>query len=117
MLTVTADGLVGDAFAAGVETTTSFELPDARIEVIVERGRKISDAICDDVIENGGPDVTTTWSATGGAATITIRPGDTLDAGRADLSLDGVMLEDEGGHAITVDTLERVDISVGWLAG
>ena len=35
--------------------TTDFELPSDGVTLIVEVGGRISDATCDDVVENGGP--------------------------------------------------------------
>jgi hypothetical protein len=118
LLVVAAPGRVAEAQDAGVATTTTFDLPAPGIEVAVRVGARVSDAACDDVIENGGPRVDRTYRAVAGTATITVRPGDTALTARGDLDLEGVVLEpDDGGESVTIDALRMTDIHVGWLAG
>lgn len=115
LLRIDADGLIADA--GGEPSSQTFTLPDAAVTVVLEQGSKISDAICDDVIENGGPQVDRTYTATAGTAAFTIRPGDTDENSRADLTLTDLTLEDEDGHVVTVSELVWTDVGVGWLAG
>ena len=118
LLRVYAEGLIAAAQEAGEETTTTFALPDEDVEVEVEVGGRISDAACDDVIENGGPRVDVTYVATGGTAVITVRPGAALEDARADLHLEDVVFEPEGGgETVTLDAFDVTDVSVGWFAG
>lgn len=118
LLEVMADGLIAAAQAAGEPTTTVYTLPDADLQVQVEVGSRISDAACDDLIENGGPQVAVVYAAVSGTATITVRPGDDLDGARADLQLTDVVFEPEGGgEAVTLESFEITDVSVGWYAG
>ncbi|HUF50844.1 MAG TPA: hypothetical protein VMN60_08430 [Longimicrobiales bacterium] len=63
MLTFRAEGLVPEASAAGQETVTIFDLSTAAAQLVLEQGTRVSDATCDDVIENGGPQVTRSRSA------------------------------------------------------
>lgn len=115
LLRVAGEGLVDAATAAGEPTTTTFTLPDAALEVEIDVGSAISDAICDDVIVNGGPRVRDTWIAVSGTAEITVRPGaETFDA-RSDLHLEGVSFDDP--EDTELDTFDITDISVGWFAG
>lgn len=117
LLTFTTAGLVAAATASGDTTTTVLALPDAGVTLEVEVGRRISDAICDDVIENGGPRVDRTYRAVAGTATVTIRPGTDVWDARGDLVLEDVLLRDRDGHTVTVERLEWTDTPVGWLAG
>jgi len=113
MLSVWVEGLVEAATTAGETQTTTYDLPDPDVELIVEVGSKVSDATCDDVIENGGPAVDATFAATDGKATITIVPGETTWDARGTLTLEDVTFEG-GGH---IESFEIADTSVGWLAG
>ena len=117
MLTFHAEGLVSAARAAGTETTTVIELPSDDVELVVEVGSRISDATCDDVIENSGPRVERTWTATSGTATVRIRPLESLDVGRGDLLLEDVVFTSDGADDATLERLEWLDVSVGWFAG
>lgn len=117
MITFRADGLVAEAIAAGFETTTVFDFPSADAELFVEQGSRISDATCDDVIENNGPDVDRTWVAVSGRATVRIRPVAVSDSGRGDLILEDVVLATGGGDQVTLERLEWLDVSVGWFPG
>ena len=117
MLSVRVDGLIAAAQAEGDAVTTSAELPDPRFVVTVEQGEKVSDAMCDDVIENGGPRVTRTWTATSGAATAVVWPGDSALDAEADLVLEGVEFDAGDGHAARLEALEWTGVQVGWFAG
>jgi hypothetical protein len=118
LLTAHAEGLIAPAQAAGEEVVTTFEIPDSGLTLELEVGQRISDAICDDVIENGGPQVDETWTAISGTATFAVRPDEnTAEYGRADLHLEDVVLENDGGESVTIETFDVTDISVGWLAG
>ena len=112
LLTVVVDGLVDAAQIAGEEQTTTHEIGDPGVQVGLDVGSRITDAICDDVIENGGPVVRRTLDATAGTIEVTVRPGDDAWGARADVDITGVVLED----AAPLD-LSWTDIAVGWLAG
>lgn len=117
MVTFRADGLVTEALAAGVETSTVFDFPSAEAELVVEQGSRVSDATCDDVIENDGPDVDRTWVAVSGQATVRIRPVAAFDSGRGDLLLEDVVFATDEGDQVTLERLEWLDVSVGWFPG
>ncbi len=128
LLTFSVDGVVAQARVAAETITTPFTLPHAEVLLRLEQGSRISDAICDDVIEQGGgPRVDRTWIAIAGTATVTIRPGNSPldDQGddlapfhaRGDLILDDVIFEDADGHRLTIDELKWDDVLVGWLPG
>jgi hypothetical protein len=117
LMTFNTSGLVATATEVGDTTTTTFDLPDAEATLIVEVGSRISDAICDDVIENGGPRVDRTYRAMGGTATVTIRPSEDIYFARGDLVLEDVVLRDNDGHTVRLERLEWTDTGVGWLPG
>lgn len=116
MLSFRADGLVGEARAPGEPTVTTFQLPDPPAELILEQGTRVSDVMCDDVAENGGPQVQRTWTATAGSATVTVRLVPEPQNARADLLLEDVVLESDGDR-VTLDRLEWTDTPVGWFPG
>lgn len=117
MVTFLADGLVAAAREAGSETSTVVELPSDDVELIVQQGPQISDATCDDVIENDGPRVQRTWTAVSGTATVRIRPLSESSGGRGDLVLEDVVFASGDRAPITVERLEWQDVSVGWYPG
>lgn len=118
MLRLDHPGAVAEAVAAGVETTTELTVPDPDTQVVVEVGVRISEAMCTDVIENGGPAVHETWTATAGTATIVIRPdGDDGWGSTGDLTLTGVVFENGADERAELPDLTLTGISVGWLAG
>lgn len=118
MLSFLAEGLVSEADAAGEETTTVFTLPHVAVELILEQGTRVSDAMCDDVIEEGGPEVHRAWRAASGTATVVVRPDAEAfqDAARADLLLEDVVFE-SGGATVALDRMEWLDVFVGWYPG
>lgn len=109
-------GAASAALAAEEETTTVRDLPDGSVELVLEQGTRVSDAMCDDVIEQGGPQVSRTWTATAGRATLRIRP-DAHGTARADLLLEDVVLEAAGGDTVGLARLEWEDVGVGWFPG
>lgn len=113
MVHVQLDGPI--AAANGVATETVIPLPDPSTVVEVELGSALSDAACDDVIENDGPQVAVTWKAVSGTVTVAVRPDPNDD--RADVILEDVVFESPTGEQVTVEVLEWTDLSVGWLAG
>lgn len=117
LLTVRADGLIEAAGDATEPVVTPFDLPDPGITLTVEQGTRISDAICDDVIENGGPQVVETWTAVGGTAVVTVQPADGDDEPSADLSLSEVVFESSTGAEAVLQELVIEDVVVGWFAG
>ena len=113
MLTVRLD----EPIAAGGDAPFDlvFTLPDPAAEVKVEVGSSISDAMCDDVIENDGPQVDETWTAVSGTVSAHLEPDGygTL----TDVTLEDVVFESPTGEQVTVESLEWTDLSVGWLPG
>lgn len=118
MLSFRANGLVEEARDGGEQVVTNFDLSTSgAASLIVERGSRISDAMCDDVIENDGPRVDRTWEAVAGRAIVTIRPGLTDFSARGDLMLEDVVVEDEDGDRVVIERMEWADVSVGWFPG
>jgi hypothetical protein len=117
LVTFQAPGLVASARASALLETSVFDLPATGVTAIIEQGSKISDAICDDVIENGGPRVDRTWTAVSGRATVTIRPGPNDFGSQGDLSLDDVVFVSDDGRRVRLPELRWTDIGVGWLPG
>jgi len=117
MLRFRADGLVNEAQSAGEETVTTFQLPSTEAELILEQGTNVSDATCDDAIEGDGPQVARSWTAVAGTATVHVRPEPDAGGARADLLLEGVLLESATGDEVPLSRLEWSDIHVGWYPG
>ena len=117
LVTFQTSGLVEAARSSATPVTTVFDLPEAGVTAIVEQGSKISDAICDDVIENGGPQVDRTWVAISGRATVTIRTGPEDFGARGDLRLDDVVFLSDDGRRVSLAELIWTDVGVGWLPG
>jgi hypothetical protein len=117
MLSFQADGLVAAARAAGEQVVSTFDMSQGPATLVVEQGKRISDAMCDDVIENGGPQVSRTWTAVEGRATVSVRPGMDEFSARSDLRLEDIVLEDRRGERRVVEEMEWVDVSVGWFPG
>lgn len=117
MVTFSSEGLVAAAREAGTETSTVFELPSEGAELMVEQGTRISDAMCDDVIENFGPRVQRSWTAVSGTATVRIRPLEEWSGGHGDLVLENVVFTSGDAADITLERLEWLDVSVGWYPG
>jgi len=109
------EGRVAEATTAGTPLEYAFTLPSDEIELEVRQGTQVSDITCDDVAENGGPDVVRTWMADGGEATLTLTPGG--DLVEADLVLQEVTFLDEDGNTVGVDAFTVHAASVGWYAG
>lgn len=118
LLTVEADGPV--AAAAGEDAVVHYSLPDAGVAITVDVGSSISDAICDDVIENGGPDVQSTWTAVSGDVHLELTfPTDTAAGSdpTARVELTDVVVESEAGEQVTIEAFTWEDVLVGWLPG
>lgn len=116
MVTFSAEGLVAAAREAGVETSIVIEFPSDAATLMVEQGSRISDATCDDVVENSGPRVRRTWTAVSGTATIHMRPMEGADGVRGDLELEDIVFT-AGTDQVTLERLEWSDVSVGWYPG
>lgn len=118
LLTVNIDGPI--AAAAGVDATSDYTLPDAAVQITLDVGSSVSDRICDDVVENGGPQVRETWTAVSGAVHLELVFPATTGAyplPDANVELTDVVLESEGGEQVTVESLTWEGVQVGWLAG
>ena len=98
---------------------TEHVLPEVGLALVVEVGEQISDATCDDAIENGGPQVDRVYIATAGTAWISTRPTDSgSPEASADLLLEDVIFEDEAtGEILNLESFEITDAFVGWVAG
>ena len=93
-------------------------LPDPLAVVTLEVGAAVSDATCDDVVENGGPRVRDTYEAVSGQVDFVIVPdGDGYGGASASATLTDVVLENADGDSVTVEDFAWEDIHVGWLAG
>lgn len=71
-------GLVAEAYAAGGPITRTWSFPivgdaEAPPDLIVQEGRYLTDAFCDDVQENT-PEITRTWTPVQGTLTLTVTP-------------------------------------------
>jgi hypothetical protein len=122
MLTFVSEGLVQEARNAGHEIRLAFQLRPSfgltRGDVYLAQGSRVSDVTCDDVAEQGGPQIRRTWTAIAGSATVTVRPLADQEGAMADLLLENVLLEPDGdGRQLRVDRMEWTDIFVGWYAG
>jgi hypothetical protein len=84
---------------------------------MVEQGSRISDATCDDVVENSGPRVQRSWTAVSGTATVRIRPQEQSIGGRGDLVLQDIVFTSGGADQVSLERLEWLDVSVGWYPG
>ena len=112
ILEVRFDGPI--AAAGGASTEDEFTLPDPTVDITVKVGNKVSDAACDDVIENGGPQIDDVWEAVSGVVNLTIEAGDTPVG---DVTLEDVVFESPDGEQVTVEAFDWEDISVGWFPG
>ena len=121
MLKVTAPPMVAYAQVTGEPVVAVYSLRPsfsvARVDVHVYQGSRVSDATCDDVIENGGPRVDRMWTAVKGSATLTARAEAGRSGATVDVLLEDVVLEAEDGEQHRLRRLEWHDIQVGWLPG
>lgn len=117
MVTFHMEGLVAAARNAETETSTVVVLPSDDVELILQRGSRVSDATCDDVIENSGPQIQQSWTARAGTATVRIRPEDDPSGTRGDLVLEDVLFGADDADDVALEHLEWTDVSVGWYAG
>lgn len=116
MVTFRAEGLVAAARETGTETSSVVEFPSDDVALMIEQGSRISDATCDDVIENLGPRVQRTWTAVSGTATVRIRPEGASGA-RGDLVLEDIVFTAGGADEISLERLDWLAVSVGWYPG
>lgn len=119
MLTFSAEDVLRQVRAAGEdqETVITFALPAPATRLILQQGKRITGAICNDVLEEGGPRVSRSWTAIAGTATLRVRADPGQETARADLLLEDVVLEGSDGDRITFDRFAWEDIPVGWYAG
>jgi hypothetical protein len=113
-------GAVTQAVNEGAALTFEYDLPANDIRLEVMQGKKVSSAMCTDVIENGGPDLSRTWSASTGHAHLVVTPGTdpTGYDSTADLSLtDVTFTAASGGDQASLPDFDFTGITVGWLAG
>jgi hypothetical protein len=114
ILEVRFDGVIDEA-TYGQAFEQDFTLPDPMIEAAVQVGEKVSDAACDDVIENGGPQIDETWQAVSGTVHLAIEIGEHTTL--SDVTLEDVVFESEDGEQVTVEAFDWVDVGVGWFPG
>jgi len=107
----------GPIAAAGGSTSIEqdFTLPDPTIDATIKVGEKVSDAACDDVIENGGPQIDETWEAVSGTVHLVIEVGEHTTL--SDVTLENVVFESEDAEQVTVEAFDWVDVGVGWYPG
>jgi hypothetical protein len=120
MLSFQAADVVAAAGDAAKKQVVELAFPDEGVVLVVEQGTKVSDAACDDVIENGGPDVTKTWTATSGTGTLAITPtfdkSGNLQTAAAVLELSDIDFEDDAGEQTTLTSM-NIAAQVGWYPG
>jgi len=104
------------AAAAGVDTSLSYAIPDEAVAVTLSVGTRVSDISCDDVAENGGPQIDEVWTAVSGDGALDLVHPTDVDP-RADVVLTNVVLESVDGEPITIEAFSWEDITVGWFAG
>jgi len=104
------------AAAAGVDTSLTYAIPDGAVEVTLSVGTRVSDVSCDDVAENGGPQIDEIWTAVSGDVELDLVHPTEGDP-KADVVLTNVVLESGDGEQVTIETFSWEDISVGWFAG
>lgn len=116
-----ADGALATACVTDGPPTFTYALPDAAVELRVEQGERLTVDTCDDVMDNPGPEVARTWTATAGTATLSFEPTYTetcaSDTTPATLTLtDVTFTADDGAGEVVVPTLV-LTTNVGWLPG
>lgn len=121
MLTFVAEGLVEQARDAGQPLIFFFDFGPGtgsyRPELRLVQGTHVSDATCDDILQNE-PQIRRSWSAAGGTASVQMRPREGQEGAMADLVLEDVVLRsDDDGRTIRIDRMEWTDVFVGWLPG
>lgn len=122
MLTFIDAGVVEDAREQGGELvlTSNFGrgLGFPRPALRVVQGTRVSDATCDDVIENDGPQIRRSWTAVEGTSTLRVRPLVEQEGAMADLVLEDIVFQPDGdGRPFRVDRMEWIDVFVGWFPG
>ena len=124
MLTFIEPGAVEDARELGDEWVQTFDfghgLGFPRPTLRVVQGTRVSDATCDDVLENGGPQIQRSWTAVQGRSTLRVRPLAGQEGAMADLVLENIVFhpdDDSDGRTIRIDRMEWIDVFVGWLPG
>jgi hypothetical protein len=103
--------------AGAVPETFDITLPDSFALITVDVGSRVSDAACDDLIENGGPQVRETWTAISGSLLAEVRPGDEVAQPSADVTLTDIVLESPSGEQVTLESFSWTELTVGWFAG
>ena len=105
------EGLVEAAHSAQQTTSTTITLPAASTTVTLTDGKRVTDAMCDDVVENP-QDPRAEWSATSGTLDVAITPGDALEEARANVDAKDLIIDESAPF-----DLSWFDVSVGWLPG
>lgn len=121
ILEIHGDGWIADALDGG-PTTLDLDLstaPADEVTVEVRTGSRVDDAACDDVIENGGPQIDRTYVAVAGRLQVALTLGDTPEATTLDLQLSDLVVEPaEGGDAVEAGAVLSLEgLTVGWFAG
>lgn len=114
-LSTVEEGRVAETTTAGTPQVYVFPLPSDEIVLEVRQGTQVSDATCDDVVENAGPEVFRTWTAVAGKATLTLTPDGEIVT--ADLVLMDVDFHDEDGNTVEIGSFSVHADAVGWYAG
>jgi hypothetical protein len=114
-------GVVQDACAAAAPSTFTYTLPDATVELRVEQGSDLTLNECNDVMDETGPEVARTWTASAGTASLLVEPTNTeycdSDTTPATLTLtDVTFTADDGAGDVVIESLV-ISANVGWLPG
>lgn len=121
MLLFQAPGVVAQTLELGTTQAFDWDLPAEGATLELTEGDRVSDATCDDVIENDGPQVRRTWQAVAGQASLTVVPIQDGEAWEveadATLLLLDVILEDEEGAQVGLPSFTFTSTRVGWLPG
>ena len=105
------EGLVEAAHAAQETVVTTIGLPDASATVMLTDGTRVSEPLCNDVVDNPvAPKAE--WSATAGTLEIAITPGGTVDEARANVEAKGLVFD--GAEPFDFSWFDKM---VGWLPG
>src|SRR5262249_36849757 len=112
-LRVDTPDLLKQARQANATTTTTFTLPDERVQAELVIGQGLLEP-CNEV-GGGQAKIDAVYRATAGTATFTITPGASM-LGQGTLEPDGVTLESDG-DTVELGPFVIGPVSIGWLAG
>lgn len=118
VVTFQAQGLVEEARTSEEdEVEVVLDLSTTAATAQVEQGERVSSTVCNDIIVPPGPRVDRAWTATGGSATLRIRPVSGSERAFADLVLESVVFSSDGAEDITLEEVTWTNVFVGWYPG